>query len=134
MDTLRTIEEIERTEEEEKAIDFVDALTERCTDTGNSELRDICQKLQAMTPEDKAGFMHDFIAELPKEREYRKLKKLLHHQPVPLAEFEIMSYYAKRLKAEDIKNFDFWLMLDLFHYGRICGIRAERARRKVSND
>lgn len=129
MDTLRTIEK----EEIEGAVDFIDALADRCKEE-NSELRDICQKLQAMTPEDKVGFMHDFIAELPKEREYRKLKKLLHHQPVPVAEWEMMTYYAKRLKAENIRNYDFWIMLDLFHYGRICGIRAERARRKVSND
>ena len=70
MNTPRTIEEIEKAEDQQKGIDFVNALSERCN--GNQELQDICQKLQAMSPEDKVGFMYEFIENLPKEREYRK--------------------------------------------------------------
>ena len=129
MNTPRTIEEIEKAEDQQKGIDFVNALTERCN--GNQELQDICQKLQAMSPEDKVGFMYEFIENLPKEREYRKLKKMLRHQPIPVAEWERLTYYTKRLAADtEDKYHDFYFMLDLFHYGRICGIREERAKRK----
>ena len=122
---------VQENDDELKAIGLVDALANRFNDPeGEPELYEICQKLKDMTVEDKVGFMKDFVSELPKEKKYRELKKILHFQYIPLAEWDTITYYAKRLKAEEKKDYDFWMMLDMFQYGRICGIRQERAKRR----
>lgn len=68
------------------------------------------------------------LVKLDEEKEHDKLRKLLGHQVIRDKELNpIWKYYQK----EQAQNKDNTLLfLDIFNYGRICGIRAERARRK----
>lgn len=61
----------------------------------------------------------------------KKLRDLLGNQPIPqdYSFFELMNY----VNAYKGKRDDVLLLFDIFNYGKICGIRQERNRRRTNH-
>lgn len=95
-------------------------------------------KWQNMTKEQKTEYLVDLImqlAEKENQRQHEQLRKILRHQNIPTGEiwYTIKEYYHREKanpQFKDAASNEMFLALDMFEYGRICGIRQERARRK----
>lgn len=95
-------------------------------------------KWQNMTKEQKTEYLADLImqlAEKENQRRHEQLREILRHQNIPTGEiWQTLRDYYHREKAnpkyKDAASNEMFLALDMFEYGRICGIRQERARRK----
>lgn len=99
-------------------------------------------KWQGMTREQKNEYLVDLImqlaekeAERVKQEKHNELKELLRYQNLPTGEtWDTLREYYHREKAnpdyKDDASKEMFLALDMFEYGRICGIRQERARRR----
>lgn len=90
-----------------------------------------------MTKEEKKELLINLITELgeqererKEQQEYNELRDLLRNQSVIWCDtWETIKNYCTRAKQEPLYN-EMLLLLDMFQYGKICGIRQERARRK----
>ena len=100
------------------------------------------EKWQNMTREQQNEHIIDLImqlaereAERQQQERHNNLRELLRKQAIPAGEtWDTIADYCHREQAnpeytEKASN-DMMLLLDMFEYGKICGIRQERARRK----
>ena len=99
-------------------------------------------KWKAMTREQQNEHIVNLIMQLAEreaEREqqerHNELRNLLRMQTMPAGEiWDTIREYCHREKDKptfkDRESNEMMLLLDMFEYGKICGIRQERARRK----
>lgn len=95
-------------------------------------------KWQNMTKEQKKEYLADLImqlAEKEQQRQHEQLRKILRSHNMPTGEiWYTIREYCHREKDhpefKDAANNEMMLLLDMFEYGRICGIRQERARKR----
>ena len=99
-------------------------------------------KWQGMTREQKTEYLVDLImqlaekeAERAQQEKHNELRQLLRQQNLPTGEtWDTLRDYYHREKEnpayKDEASNEMMLALDMFEYGRICGIRQERARRR----
>lgn len=98
-----------------------------------------------MTREQKTEHLVNLIMQLAEQEEQRQereqqeqhkqLRNLLRKQSMPAGEiWDTITDYCHREQEhpefKDPKANEMMLLLDMFEYGKICGIRAERAKRK----
>ena len=100
------------------------------------------EKWQNMTREQQNEHIIDLImqlaereAERQQQERHNNLRELLRKQAIPAGEtWDTITDYCHREQAnpkyKDKASNDMMLLLDMFEYGKICGIRQERARRK----
>lgn len=88
---------------------------------------------ESMTREQKNECLADLIMQLAEEeqqRQYEQLRKVFRKQNILTGEvWDTIRNYCTREKQDPLYS-EMLLLLDMFQYGRICGIRQERARRK----
>jgi vacuolar-type H+-ATPase catalytic subunit A/Vma1 len=90
-----------------------------------------------MTKEEKKELLINLITELgeqererKEQQQYKEMKELLDRQFIIQGDtWDAIKNYCTREKQDPLYN-EMLLLLDMFQYGRICGIRQERARRK----
>ena len=75
------------------------------------------------------------ITQITTDKEMQELEQTLGNEPVPYgktwADFQnYVKYRHANPKYPDPVNNELMLLIDIFNYGRICGIRQERARQK----
>lgn len=70
------------------------------------------------------------ITKLYKLMQYSKLRQILGEQPIPDVAQHVLDYVDTFKDTRDSTL----LMLDVFNYGKIYGIRQERARRSKNAD
>lgn len=95
-------------------------------------------KWKGMTKEQKVEHLVDLIMQLQEreqKRQHEQLRELLRYQNTPTGgTWETIRDYCQREQAnpefKDPKSNEMMLLLDMYEYGRICGIRQERARRR----
>lgn len=95
-------------------------------------------KWQNMTKEQKTEHLADLImqlAEKENQRQHEQLRKILRSHNMPTAEiwYTIREYCHREKDHPEFKDAasnEMMLLLDMYEYGRICGIRQERARRR----
>ena len=100
------------------------------------------EEWQNMTREQQNEHIIDLImqlaereAERQQQEQHKQLRNLLRKQPMPAGEvWDTIRDYCHREQEhpefKDPKANEMMLLLDMFEYGKICGIRAERAKHK----
>lgn len=99
-------------------------------------------KWDGMTREQKNEYIVELILKIAekeqqrqKQEKHEQLRELLRHQSVPVGEtWDTIREYCQIEQAnpvfKDKASNDMMLLLDMFEFGKIYGIRQERARRK----
>ena len=95
-------------------------------------------KWQNMTKEQKTEHLADLImqlAEKEQQRQHEQLRKILRSHNMPTGEiwYTIREYCHREKDHPEFKDAasnEMMLLLDMYEYGRMCGIRQERARRR----
>lgn len=100
------------------------------------------EKWQNMTREQQNEYIIDLIMQLAERAkaqqartEENRVCQISDEQAIPAGEtWDTITDYCHREQAnpkyKDKASNDMMLLLDMFEYGKICGIRQERARRK----
>ena len=102
------------------------------TMTKDEMIAEIMRNYDKLNDENKAEF-RKAVYETYQIHLYNKLKKVLRHQPCPNDNslFEIIDFVNTERQKNEFKCYDDFMMFsDIFEYGRIYGIKQERARRK----
>lgn len=100
--------------------------------TKGEMIAEIMRNYDKLNDENKAEF-RKVVYEMYQTKLYEKLKKVLRQQSCPNdgSLFKIRDFVLEEKQKNEFKSYeDFMMFSDIFEYGRIYGIKQERARRK----